>query len=151
MAHRFITAIGICVLRAHAVLHRGGRCGRDPRGYPRSGLSPGWRSVLRGSLPSTARPVSICPPGYTLSPDYRCIGPSEGDYTENWPSCNLAVIELGRRFVAALARIGQPSDVVITVANAIGDAIAVYVRQTGYHWVFAKNPSSATCAIVLPD
>jgi hypothetical protein len=42
-------------------------------------------TVLRGSPPSTARPVPICPPGYTLSPGYGCIGPSSSDYTEGWP------------------------------------------------------------------
>ena len=41
--------------------------------------------MLRGSPPSTARPVPICPPGYTLSPGYGCIGPSSSDYTEGWP------------------------------------------------------------------
>src|SRR5215469_11115170 len=40
---------------------------------------------LRGSPPSTARPVPICPPGYTLSPGYGCVGPSSSDYTEGWP------------------------------------------------------------------
>jgi hypothetical protein len=117
----------VCIGRTHRG-PRGGRFGTV--GSPASLSSP---TVLRGSLPSTARPVPICPPGYTRSPDYRCIGPSDGDYTENWPSCNLAVIGLGRRFAAALARISQPTDVVVTVANAIGDPIAVHVRQTGYH------------------
>jgi hypothetical protein len=32
-----------------------------------------------------ARAVPTCPPGYTLSPGYGCIGPSGGDYTEDWP------------------------------------------------------------------
>jgi hypothetical protein len=42
-------------------------------------------TVLRGSPPNTARPVPICPPGYTLSPGYGCIGPSSSDYTEGLP------------------------------------------------------------------
>lgn len=44
-------------------------------------------TVLRGSPPSTANPVPVCPPGYTLSPDYGsgCVGPSSGDYTEGSP------------------------------------------------------------------
>src|SRR5215475_373757 len=42
-------------------------------------------TVLRGSPPNTARSVLICPPGYTLSPGYGCIGPSSNDYTEGWP------------------------------------------------------------------
>ena len=42
-------------------------------------------TVLRGSPPATARPVPICPPGYTLSSDYGCVAPSAGDYTENSP------------------------------------------------------------------
>jgi hypothetical protein len=42
-------------------------------------------TVLRGSPPSTARLVPICPPGYTLSQGYGCIGPSSSDYTEGRP------------------------------------------------------------------
>ena len=44
-------------------------------------------TVLRGSPPSAANPFPICPPGYTLSPDYGsgCVGPSSGDYTEGSP------------------------------------------------------------------
>jgi hypothetical protein len=45
-------------------------------------------TVLRGSPPSTARPVPICPPGYTLSPGYGCIGASSSnynDYADGWP------------------------------------------------------------------
>ena len=42
-------------------------------------------TVLRGSPPSTARPVAICPPGYALSPGYGCIGPSSSDYSEGRP------------------------------------------------------------------
>ena len=42
-------------------------------------------TVLRGSPPSTAAPVPICPPGYTLSPGYGCLGPNGGDYTEGGP------------------------------------------------------------------
>jgi hypothetical protein len=45
-------------------------------------------TVLRGSPPSAARPVAICPPGYALSPGYGCIGPSSSNYNddaEGWP------------------------------------------------------------------
>ena len=42
-------------------------------------------TVLRGSPPAAARPVPICPPGYTLSPDYGCVPPTNGDYTDNSP------------------------------------------------------------------
>jgi len=49
---------------------------------PAASLPP--PTVLRGS-PAAARPTPICPPGYTLSPDYGCIAPSSGDYSENWP------------------------------------------------------------------
>ena len=42
-------------------------------------------TVLRGSPPSTARSLPICPPGYTLSTDYGCVAPSGGDYTEGSP------------------------------------------------------------------
>ena len=44
-------------------------------------------TVLRGSPLATARPVPICPPGYTLSSDYDygCVAPSAGDYTESSP------------------------------------------------------------------
>jgi hypothetical protein len=45
-------------------------------------------TVLRGSPPSTDKSVPICPPGYTLSPGYGCIGPSSSDYTEGWPGYN---------------------------------------------------------------
>jgi hypothetical protein len=51
---------------------------------PAASLPP--PTVLRGSPPATAIPVPICPPGYTLSPGYGCIGPSGGDYTEDWPN-----------------------------------------------------------------
>ena len=47
--------------------------------------SPPPPTVLRGSPPATARPVPICPPGYTVSSDYGCIAPSSGDYTEGSP------------------------------------------------------------------
>ena len=50
---------------------------------PAASLPP--PTVLRGSPSATARPVPICPPGYTLSPGYGCIGPSGGDYTEGLP------------------------------------------------------------------
>ena len=50
---------------------------------PAASLPP--PTVLRGSSSATARPVPICPPGYTLSPGYGCIGPSGGDYTEGSP------------------------------------------------------------------
>ena len=42
-------------------------------------------TVLRGSPPSTAKSVPICPPGYTLAPDYGCLPPSIGDYPSGWP------------------------------------------------------------------
>jgi hypothetical protein len=44
-------------------------------------------TVLRGSPPSTASQVPICPPGYTLSPDYGsgCLGPGGGDYSASSP------------------------------------------------------------------
>jgi hypothetical protein len=50
---------------------------------PAASLPP--PTVLRGSLPAAARPVPICPPGYTLSSDYGCVAPSGGDYTEGSP------------------------------------------------------------------
>jgi len=37
-------------------------------------------TVLRGSPPSTAKSAPICPPGYTVSPDYGCLAPSTGEY-----------------------------------------------------------------------
>jgi len=52
---------------------------------PSSAASLPPPTVLRGSPPSAVRPVPICPPGYTLSPGYGCIGPTDGDYTENSP------------------------------------------------------------------
>ena len=55
----------------------------DPPSAPASLAPP---TVLRGSPLATARPVPICPPGYTLSADYGCVAPSGGDYTEGGPS-----------------------------------------------------------------
>ena len=52
---------------------------------PSSAASPPPPTVLRGSPASTARPAPICPPGYTLSPGYGCIGPSSSDYSEGRP------------------------------------------------------------------
>ena len=52
---------------------------------PSSAASLPPPTVLRGSPPSTAGPVPICPPGYTLSPGYGCIGPRSSDYTEGSP------------------------------------------------------------------
>lgn len=56
-----------------------------PADPPDSAASPPPPTVLRGSPPATARPVPICPPGYTLSPGYGCVAPSGSDYTENSP------------------------------------------------------------------
>jgi hypothetical protein len=58
-----------------------------PAAPPEPAASPSLPTVLRGSPPSTANPVPICPPGYTLSPDYGsgCVGPSSGDYSEGSP------------------------------------------------------------------
>src|SRR5271165_5595046 len=58
---------------------------------PNSAASSPPPTVLRGSPPSTDRPVPICPPGYALSPGYGCVGPSGGDDAEDrsgyvyWP------------------------------------------------------------------
>src|ERR1700738_5099959 len=54
---------------------------------PSSAASLPPPTVLRGSPPSAARSIPICPPGYTLSPDYGsgCVGPSSGDYSEGSP------------------------------------------------------------------
>src|SRR5215470_12944636 len=41
-------------------------------------------TVLRGSPPSTDKSVPICPPGYTVSPDYGCLAPSASDYPSGW-------------------------------------------------------------------
>ena len=44
-------------------------------------------TVLRGSTAGTASAFPICPPGYTLSPDFGsgCVGPSGGGYSEGSP------------------------------------------------------------------
>ena len=54
---------------------------------PNSAASPPPPTVLRGSPPAAARSLPICPPGYTLSPDFGsgCVAPSSGDYTEGSP------------------------------------------------------------------
>jgi hypothetical protein len=54
---------------------------------PSSAASPPPPTVLRGSPPSTASQVPICPPGYILSPDFGsgCVGPSSGDNSEGSP------------------------------------------------------------------
>jgi hypothetical protein len=41
-------------------------------------------TVLRGSPRSTEKSVPICPPGYTVSPDYGCLAPSTSDYPSGW-------------------------------------------------------------------
>ena len=41
-------------------------------------------TVLRGSPPSTANSVPICPPGYTLAPGYGCLTPATGEYPSDW-------------------------------------------------------------------
>jgi hypothetical protein len=56
---------------------------------PATALPP--PTVLRGSPPATVKPVPICPPGYTVTPDYGCVAPGSGDYNEGglgndyWP------------------------------------------------------------------
>ena len=64
-------------------------------------------TVVRGSPPSTATSVPVCPPGYTLSPDYDygCIGPSGGD-RQSPPPLNMA--ELRRRALARMAATPPP-------------------------------------------
>ena len=64
-------------------------------------------TVVRGSPPSTAGSVPICPPGYTLSPDYDygCIGPSGGN-RQSPPPLNMA--ELRRRALARMAATPPP-------------------------------------------
>jgi hypothetical protein len=64
-------------------------------------------TVVRGSPPSTAGSVPICPPGYTLSPDYDygCIEPSDGD-RQSPPPLNMA--ELRRRALARMAATPPP-------------------------------------------
>src|SRR5262252_3516979 len=42
-------------------------------------------TVLRGSPLSPDKSVPICPPGYTLAPDYGCLAPTTGDYPTGWP------------------------------------------------------------------
>src|SRR5215467_16151342 len=44
-------------------------------------------TVLRGSTAGTASAFPICPPGYTLSPDFSsgCVGPNGGGYSEGSP------------------------------------------------------------------
>jgi hypothetical protein len=56
-----------------------------PADSPSSAAALPPPTVLRGSPPSTARSLPICPPGYTLSTDYGCVAPSGGDYTEGSP------------------------------------------------------------------
>lgn len=47
--------------------------------------SPPLPTVLRGSPPPIARPVPVCPPSYTVAPDYGCLPPAAGDYSGGWP------------------------------------------------------------------
>jgi len=42
-------------------------------------------TVLRGSPPTTARSVPICPPGDTFVLGYGCLAPSADDYPSDWP------------------------------------------------------------------
>ena len=58
-----------------------------PADPPDAAASLPLPTVLRGSPPSAASTVPICPPGYTLSPDFGsgCVGPSAGGYSEGSP------------------------------------------------------------------
>ena len=55
-------------------------------------------TVLRGTPPSTAKSVPVCPPGYTLSPgsDYGCVRPSGGDLPEDGPLLPSQIIAQSR-------------------------------------------------------
>jgi hypothetical protein len=55
-----------------------------PADPPSVAAAPAPPTVLRGSPLSTPRAEAICPPGYSLSPGYGCVGPA-GDYAEGWP------------------------------------------------------------------
>src|SRR5216683_1713824 len=50
-----------------------------------SAASPPPPTILRGSRPAPSQPAAVCPPGYTLSPGYGCIGASGGDYADGSP------------------------------------------------------------------
>ena len=52
---------------------------------PSSDAAPPPPTVLRGSPLSTPKAEPVCPPGYTLSPGYGCIGPAGDDYAASWP------------------------------------------------------------------
>jgi hypothetical protein len=57
-----------------------------PADPPSSEASPPPPTVLRGSPLSATKSDPTCPPGYTLSPGYGCLGPSGGDYGyDYWP------------------------------------------------------------------
>jgi hypothetical protein len=42
-------------------------------------------TVLRGFPPSPPNRGPVCPPGYALSPDYGCMAPAAGEYSEGSP------------------------------------------------------------------
>jgi hypothetical protein len=56
-----------------------------PADPPSSAAAPPPPTVLRGSPLSIPKAEPICPPGYTLSPGYGCVGPAGGDYASAWP------------------------------------------------------------------
>ena len=57
-----------------------------PTTAPESSVAPlPPPTILRGSRPAPAPQAAVCPPGYTLSPDYGCIGASGGDYAQGSP------------------------------------------------------------------
>jgi hypothetical protein len=126
---------------------------------PTSAASLPPPTVLRGSPPSTARPVPICPPGYTLSPGYGCIGPSSSDYTEGtpggydywpygygYPFGGFPGFGFGAGPEHAAggesARFGRDSD------NAI---LAVQKGGRGRTWFATERPFVSTAADRLPD
>ena len=61
-------------------------------------------TVLRGSPPAAVRSVPICPPGYTVTADYGCVGPSGGDYTEGRARLRLLA---GLRLRLSLRRVSR--------------------------------------------
>ena len=77
---------------------------------PNPAASPSLPTVVRGSPPSTARSVPVCPPGYTASPDYdyRCIRPSGGDHPDDGQSPSQILAQSRTRALARFMSITQP-------------------------------------------
>src|SRR6516162_1002989 len=98
-------------------------------------------TVLRGSPPAAARPVPICPPGYTLSPDYGCVPRP----TATIPTIRRVTIT-GRITASSIPSAGSPVSITAPVtpvaspgsmtaaASTVGRAFTAQLRSAHSAW-----------------